>query len=226
MTLTKPLGGPEFAAKALAFGRDVYTGHGKIEILPKVAAATLEDMAVAYTPGVGVVVRHLLDHPEELWRQTTKDNMIALVTDGSAVLGFGKVGPRAGMPVMEGKAVMFKALAGIDCMPLSLAVTSPEQFCDVVAALEPTFGGINMEDVASPHCFRILRDLEERLPIPIIHDDQFGTATVAMAALINAAKLTHRELSSLRVVRQRDRRCRRGDRRPARSSWCGRYHCR
>lgn len=189
-----------FVERALAFGRDVYTGHGKIEILPKVGAATLEEMAVAYTPGVGVVVRHLLEHPEDLSLQTTKDNMVALVTDGSAVLGFGNVGPRAGMPVMEGKAVMFKALAGIDCMPLCLDVSSPEQFCDVVAALEPTFGGINMEDVASPHCFPILRSLEERLSVPVIHDDQFGTATVAMAALINAVDLTGRRMGDIRVV--------------------------
>lgn len=200
MTAGRPSSPRDFTEKALAFGRDVYSGHGKIEILPKVHAATLQDMAVAYTPGVGVVVRHLLEHPEELWRQTAKDNMIALVTDGSAVLGFGNVGPRAGMPVMEGKAVMFKALAGIDCMPLSLQVSSPSQFCDVVAALEPTFGGINMEDVASPHCFEILRTLEQTLSVPVIHDDQFGTATVAMAALINALKLTGRELGSVRVV--------------------------
>jgi malate dehydrogenase (oxaloacetate-decarboxylating) len=124
-----------FAERALAFGRDVYTGHGKIEILPKVGAATLEEMAVAYTPGVGHVVRRLMEHPEEVSEQTTKDNMVALVTDGTAVLGFGNVGPHAGMPVMEGKAVMFKALAGIDCMPLCLNVSSAEQFCDVVAAL-------------------------------------------------------------------------------------------
>ncbi len=191
---------PSFADKALAFGRDVYSGHGKIEILPKVGAATLEEMAVAYTPGVGYVVRHLLEHPEDLSLQTTKDNMVALVTDGTAVLGLGNVGPRAGMPVMEGKAVMFKALAGIDCMPLSLDVASPEQFCDVVAALEPTFGGVNMEDVAAPHCFPILRTLERRLSVPVIHDDQYGTATVAMAALINAVKLTGRRMGDIRVV--------------------------
>lgn len=200
MTLKHPAAGPTFEDRALAFGRDVYTGHGKIEILPKVGAASLDEMAVAYTPGVGHVVRRLLAHPEELSEQTTKDNMIALVTDGTAVLGFGNVGPYAGMPVMEGKAVMFKALAGIDCMPLSLNVRGPEQFCDVVRALEPTFGGINMEDVAAPHCFEILRELEESLSVPIIHDDQYGTATVAIAGLINALKLTGRSPSEVRVV--------------------------
>jgi len=191
---------PTFEAQALAFGRDVYSGHGKIEILPKVGAETLADMAVAYTPGVGHVVRRLLAHPEELGQQTTKDNMVALVTDGTAVLGFGNVGPHAGMPVMEGKAVMFKALAGIDCMPLCLDVKSPEQFCDVVAALEPSFGGINMEDVAAPHCFRILRALDEILSIPVIHDDQYGTATVALGGLIKALELTGRKPGDVRVV--------------------------
>lgn len=189
-----------FEEQALAFGRDVYSGHGKIEILPKVGAATLADMAVAYTPGVGHVVRRLLAHPEELGQQTTKDNMVALVTDGTAVLGFGNVGPHAGMPVMEGKAVMFKALAGIDCMPLCLDVGSAEQFCDVVAALEPSFGGINMEDVAAPHCFRILRELDERLSIPVIHDDQYGTATVALAGIIKGLALTGRKTGDVRVV--------------------------
>lgn len=200
MNLKRTPSGQTFEDRALAFGRDVYTGHGKIEILPKVGAATLDEMAVAYTPGVGHVVRRLLAHPEELSEQTTKDNMIALVTDGTAVLGFGDVGPYAGMPVMEGKAVMFKALAGIDCMPLSLNVRSPEQFCDVVRALEPTFGGINMEDVAAPHCFAILRELEESLSVPVIHDDQYGTATVAIAALINALKLTGRRAGEARAV--------------------------
>lgn len=200
MTDAPSAGRMTFEERALAFGRDVYSGHGKIEILPKVGAATLADMAVAYTPGVGHVVRRLLAHPEELGRQTTKDNMVALVTDGTAVLGFGNVGPHAGMPVMEGKAVMFKALAGIDCMPLCLDVRSPEQFCDVVAALEPSFGGINMEDVAAPHCFRILRDLNERLSIPVIHDDQYGTATVALGGLIKALELTGRKAADVRVV--------------------------
>ena len=200
MTETRLRRNVTFEERALAFGRNVYTGHGKIEILPKVHAGTLDDMAVAYTPGVGHVVRHLLAHPEALSEQTAKDNMVALVTDGTAVLGFGNVGPRAGMPVMEGKAVMFKALAGIDCMPLCLDVSSPEQFCDVVAALEPSFGGINMEDVAAPHCFKVLRDLESRLSIPVIHDDQFGTATVAIGGLINALRLTGRRPGDVRVV--------------------------
>lgn len=191
---------PSLEERALAFGRDVYSGHGKIEILPKVGAESLADMAVAYTPGVGHVVRRLLAHPEELSQQTTKDNMVALVTDGTAVLGFGNVGPHAGMPVMEGKAVMFKALAGIDCMPLCLDVRSPEQFCDVVAALEPSFGGINMEDVAAPHCFAILRELDARLSIPVIHDDQYGTATVALGGLIKSLELTGRRASDIRVV--------------------------
>lgn len=189
-----------FAEQALAFSRDVSRGHGKIELSPKVTVRSLPEMAVAYTPGVGHVVRHLMKHPEEIGLYTNRDNLIALVTDGSAVLGFGNVGPDAGLPVMEGKAVMFKALAGLDCMPLCLSTRSARHFCDVVQALQPSFGGINIEDVASPGCFEILSTLERELSVPVIHDDQYGTATVAIAALINALRLTGRDPADTRVV--------------------------
>ncbi len=144
MTMTSQqnhLGVPVTAKEALSVGRDVYYGHGKIEILPKVLVHGLRDMSVSYTPGVGHVVRHLLAHPEALNDQVAKDNLIALVTDGTAVLGFGNTGPSAGMPVMEGKAVMFKMLAGIDCMPLCLSARGPKHLIDIIEALEPTFGG-------------------------------------------------------------------------------------
>lgn len=189
-----------FAARALAFGRDVHSGHGKIEILPKVTVGSLAELAVAYTPGVGHVVRHVIEHPEELARQTARETMIALVTDGTAVLGFGDVGPRAAIPVMEGKAVMFKALAGLDCMPLCLAAAGVDAFCDAVAALEPSFAGVNIEDVAAPHCFEIVARLERRLGIPVLHDDQFGTATVVAAAMTNALALTGRRPAEARVA--------------------------
>lgn len=185
---------------ALAFGRDVYSGHGKIEILPKVKARTLSEMATAYTPGVGHVVRHLLEHPDQLDMQTAHGNMIALVTDGTAVLGLGNTGPSAAIPVMEGKAMMFKSLTGLDCMPLCLRTDSIDYFCDTVAALEPSFSGINLEDVAAPACFEIVRRLEERLSIPVLHDDQFGTATVVTAAMINALKATGRTAAQCSVV--------------------------
>lgn len=194
------MSGLSFVEQALAFSRNASRGHGKIELSPKVTVRSLPEMAVAYTPGVGHVVRHLMKHPEEIGLYTNRDNLIALVTDGSAVLGFGNVGPDAGLPVMEGKAVMFKALAGLDCMPLCLRTSSPRHFCDVVQALQPSFGGINIEDVAAPGCFEVLSTLERDLSVPVIHDDQYGTATVAIAALINALLLTGREPANTRVV--------------------------
>jgi malate dehydrogenase (oxaloacetate-decarboxylating) len=194
------LGVPVTAAEALSVGRDVYYGHGKIEILPKVLVHGMRDMAVSYTPGVGHVVRHLLERPEALHDQVAKDNLVALVTDGTAVLGYGNAGPHAGMPVMEGKATMFKLLAGIDCMPLCVATRSTDHLADVIAALEPTFGGINIEDVAAPGCFALMSRLEGELSIPALHDDQFGTATVATAGVINALEVVGRKPADLRAV--------------------------
>ena len=200
MSAPAPEPAATFAERALAFGRDVYVGHGKIEMLPKVSVSTLAEMAVAYTPGVGHVVRHVLAHPEALGEQTARDNMVALVTDGTAVLGLGDVGPRAAIPVMEGKAVMFKALAGIDCVPLCLDARAPDLFCEVVRALEPSFAGINLEDVAAPACFEAVRRLEADMDIPILHDDQYGTATVVTAAMINALAATGRKVAETRVI--------------------------
>lgn len=191
---------PVTSEEALAVGRDVYHGHGKIEILPKVLVRGLRDMAVAHTPGVGHVVRHLLAHPEALHEQVAKDNLIALVTDGTAVLGFGNVGPYAGMPVMEGKAVMFKLLAGIDCMPLCLSSRGPSHLVDIIQSLEPSFGGFNLEDVAAPGCFAVMSDLDARLGVPAMHDDQIGTATVITAAVLNALELLGRRPEHTRAV--------------------------
>jgi len=185
---------------ALAFGRDVYVGHGKIEVMPKVLVHGLDDVAVAYTPGVGHVVRRLMEHPEELSQQSAKDNLVALVTDGTAVLGFGDTGPHAAIPVMEGKAVMFKMLAGIDCMPLCVKARGPEHLVDIILALEPSFGAFHLEDVASPGCFQVMAALEERLSVPILHDDQFGTATVIAAGFLNALRVTGRRPEDARVV--------------------------
>jgi malate dehydrogenase (oxaloacetate-decarboxylating) len=185
---------------ALAFGRDVYYGHGKIEILPKVAVQSLADMAVAYTPGVGHAVREVQDRAEALSELTAKDNLIAIVTDGTAVLGFGNAGPRAALPVMEGKATMFKLLAGIDCMPLCIQSRDTAHLVDILQALEPGFGGYNIEDVAAPACFDLVRRLEECVAIPAMHDDQYGTATVIAAGFINALKVTGRRPENIRVV--------------------------
>ncbi len=192
---------PEITADvAMAFGRDVYYGHGKIEILPKVVVKSVHDIAIAFTPGVGHAVRAIAEDPELLHEQTAKDNLIALVTDGTAVLGFGDVGPRAGMPVMEGKSVMFKLLAGIDCMPLCLDVRCGDELVAIIKALEPTFGGFNLEDVAAPRCFEVMDRLTGALPVPIMHDDQYGTATAITAALINALKVLNRKPENQRVV--------------------------
>ncbi len=184
----------------MAFGRDVYYGHGKIEILPKVIVRGVEDIAIAFTPGVGHVVRAISERPELLHEHTAKDNLIALVTDGTAVLGFGDVGPRAGMPVMEGKSAMFKLLAGVDCMPLCLDVGSGDELVSIIKALEPTFGAFNLEDVAAPRCFEVMEQLLGSLPVPIMHDDQYGTATAITAVLINALKVLDRKPADQRAV--------------------------
>ncbi len=188
------------AQAALAANRHPYYGHGKLEVLPKLNVATLDDIATLYTPGVAYSVQEIIDRPEALHELSTKDNMIAVVTDGTAVLGLGRAGPRAAVPVMEGKAAMFKLLAGIDAVPLCLAVEKSLDLVDILAALEPSFGGYNIEDVGAPGCFEVMRALETRLPIPAIHDDQYGTATVIVATLINAWKVTGREPRDQRVV--------------------------
>lgn len=191
---------PVTLEEALSVGRDPYHGHGKIEILPKVPVHGLRDLAIAHTPGVGQVVRHILAQPEALHEQVAKDNMIALVTDGTAVLGFGNAGPHAGMPVMEGKAVMFKLLAGIDCMPLCLSSRGPSHVVDIIQALEPSFGGFNLEDVAAPGCFEVMRALDGKLGVPALHDDQYGTATVVAAGILNSLKLLDRAPQNVRAV--------------------------
>ena len=198
--MSKP-GGPAVDVEAaLAFGRDVYCGHGKYEIVPKVVVPDAASIATAYTPGVSHVVQAILDDPQRIHEQSVKDNLVALVTDGTAVLGYGAVGPRAAIPVMEGKAVMFKLLAGIDCVPLCLLVEDGEQLVSVVRSLEPTFGAFNLEDVAAPRCFEVMEALDGMMPVPVMHDDQYGTATAITAALINALRVLDRRADSLRAV--------------------------
>ncbi len=192
--------GPVTAEAALAFARDVYAGHGKIEILPKATVRDFADVAVAYTPGVGHVVRELVRNPEAIHEQTAKDNLVAVVSNGTAVLGYGNVGPYAALPVMEGKATMFRMLAGIDAMPLCVKADDPDKLVELVLALEPTFGAVNLEDVAAPECFHVVERLRHELQVPVLHDDQFGTATVIAAGLINALRLTGRRASEQRVV--------------------------
>ena len=173
---------------------------GKIETVPKVPVRSLEDFALWYTPGVAAVSRAIEADPELAFELTGRWNTIAIVTDGSRVLGLGDIGPRAALPVMEGKALLFKWLGGDDAIPLPIHVKSPEEFIETVERLAPAFGGINLEDIASPKCFGILEALQHRLPIPVWHDDQLGTAASSIAGLLNALELTHRTVGELRTV--------------------------
>jgi malate dehydrogenase (oxaloacetate-decarboxylating) len=173
---------------------------GKVETVPKVPVRSLEDFAVWYTPGIAAVSRAIQADPELAFDLTGRWNTIAIVTDGSRVLGLGDIGPRAALPVMEGKALLFKWLGGVDAIPLPISVKTPDAFIDTVERIAPAFGGINLEDIASPKCFGILDTLQRRLPIPVWHDDQLGTAASSIAGLLNALTLTHRSVRDLRTV--------------------------
>ncbi len=180
----------------------VFTLHegGKIEVLSTVPLQSREHLSMAYTPGVARVCTAIEQEPALVYDYTWKSSTVAVVTDGTAVLGLGDIGPEASLPVMEGKALLFKHFGGINAVPLALAVTDVDEFVETVVRLAPAFGGINLEDISAPRCFEIERRLQARLDIPVFHDDQHGTAIVVLAALRNAARLTGRELSDLRVV--------------------------
>ncbi len=182
--------------------KDVFTFHrgGKLEITSTVPLADTGDLSLAYTPGVAEVCEAIAADPPLADTYTWAAHTVAVVTDGSAVLGLGNIGPRAALPVMEGKAVLFKRFAGVDAVPICLATQDPDEIVATVTALAPSFGGINLEDIAAPHCFEVERRLDEALDIPVFHDDQHGTAIVVLAALRNAARLLDRKLSELRVV--------------------------
>src|SRR3954469_19527015 len=173
---------------------------GKIEQHNKHALKTRDDLSMAYTPGVARVCMAIAEDPEKAFQYTIKRNTVAVVSDGTAVLGLGDIGPSAAMPVMEGKAMLFKEFAGVDAFPICLDTTDPEEIIRTVALIAPAFGGINLEDIAAPRCFEIEERLKVSLDIPVFHDDQHGTAVVVLAALLNACKLTGREIGSLRVV--------------------------
>ncbi len=173
---------------------------GKIEVRSKVPLKTRDDLSMAYTPGVGRVCMALVEHPEDLSRLTSKGNTVAVVTDGSAVLGLGNIGPGAALPVMEGKAALFKEFAGIDAWPICLDTQDTDLIVEIVAGIAPGFGGINLEDIAAPRCFEIEARLRERLDIPVFHDDQHGTAIVVLAALTNALRCVDKDLAAVRIV--------------------------
>jgi malate dehydrogenase (oxaloacetate-decarboxylating) len=173
---------------------------GKIEITPKIAIKTRDDLSMAYTPGVARVSAAIHEDPEAAWTLTIKGNTVAVVSDGTAVLGLGNIGPQAAMPVMEGKAMLFKELAGVDAFPLCLDTTDTDEIVRIVQGVAPTFGGINLEDIAAPRCFEIERRLKETLDIPVFHDDQHGTAIVVLAALLNALRVVGKRAEDVRVV--------------------------
>ncbi|HWK29339.1 MAG TPA: NAD-dependent malic enzyme [Solirubrobacter sp.] len=173
---------------------------GKIEILGKVPIKTRDDLSMAYTPGVARVSSAIHDDPDSAWALTIKGNTVAVVSDGTAVLGLGNIGPEAAMPVMEGKAMLFKELAGVDAFPLCLGTTDVDEIVRIVEGVAPTFGGINLEDIAAPRCFEVERRLKASLDIPVFHDDQHGTAVIVLAALLNALKVVGKDPDSVRVV--------------------------
>ncbi len=173
---------------------------GKIDVTLSVPLETREDLSMAYTPGVARVCTAIAQQPELVYDYTWKSNTVAVVTDGTAVLGLGDIGPEAALPVMEGKAMLFKHFGGINAVPICLNVKDTDELVETIVRLAPAFGGINLEDISAPRCFEVERRVQERLDIPVFHDDQHGTAIVVLAALRNAAKLTGRTLADLRVV--------------------------
>jgi malate dehydrogenase (oxaloacetate-decarboxylating) len=173
---------------------------GKIEVNPKLPVKTRDDLSMAYTPGVGRVSMAINEDPAKAWALTIKSNTIAVVSDGTAVLGLGDIGPAAAMPVMEGKAMLFKEFAGVDAFPLCLDTKDADEIVSIVNAVAPTFGGVNLEDIAAPRCFEIERRLREDLDIPVFHDDQHGTAIVVLAALLNALRNVGKRPEDVTVV--------------------------
>lgn len=173
---------------------------GKLETVSKVEVKTAEDLSLAYSPGVAEPCKEIFEAPEMVYEYTMKGNTVAVVSDGTAVLGLGNIGPEAALPVMEGKAVLFKSFAGVDAFPICLNTTDVDKIVETVKLLEPTFGGINLEDIAAPNCFEIEERLKMEMNIPIFHDDQHGTAIVTLAGLINALKLAGKSLSEIKVV--------------------------
>jgi malate dehydrogenase (oxaloacetate-decarboxylating) len=173
---------------------------GKLESKSKVPVRNAKDLSLAYSPGVAEPCKEIYEKPETVYDYTMKGNMVAVVTDGTAVLGLGNIGPEAALPVMEGKAVLFKSFAGVDAFPICLNTTDVEKIIETVKLLEPTFGGVNLEDIAAPNCFVIEERLKKETNIPVFHDDQHGTAIVTAAGLVNALKLIGKKMTEIKVV--------------------------
>ena len=173
---------------------------GKLEVVPRIPLKTRDDLSMAYTPGVARVCQAIAADRDAAWNLTIKRNTVAVVSDGTAVLGLGDIGPEAAMPVMEGKAALFKEFAGVDAFPLCLATTDVDEIVAICKAVAPTFGGINLEDISAPRCFEIEERLRNELDIPVFHDDQHGTAIVTLAALVNALKVVRKRLEDVKIV--------------------------
>lgn len=173
---------------------------GKLRIEVNSPVSNREELSLAYTPGVAEPCRAIYNDPEKVYDYTWVGNTVAVITDGTAVLGLGDIGPKASLPVMEGKCALFKSFAGIDAIPIALDTKDPDELIQIIKALAPSFGGINLEDISAPRCVQIERALKEHLDIPVFHDDQHGTAIVVSAALINALKLVNKEMSSIKLV--------------------------
>lgn len=187
----------DIAQKALELHKKL---RGKIRIQPTYDIQSLEDLTLVYSPGVGAVAKAIAADHELVKEYTWKQNTVAIVSDGTAVLGFGDIGPDAVMPILEGKSAIFKRFSGIDAVPIALSTKDPKRIIEAVEAIAPSFGAIQLEDIAAPACFEIERELSERLSIPVMHDDQHGTAIVVLAGLLNAIKVAKKDMGSIRVV--------------------------
>jgi malate dehydrogenase (oxaloacetate-decarboxylating) len=200
----RPVTKEELVEKAKQPGIDAMIMHpfykGKIEIMPKACIRSFDDFAIWYTPGVAKPCLDIRDNPEKVFEHTNKGNFVAVVTDGTRVLGLGDIGPEAGLPVMEGKGMLFKYLGGVDAFPICVDTKDPDKLIEFVKLLQPSFGGINLEDISQPKCFRVLDTLRRECHIPVWHDDQQGTAAVTVAGLINAVKIVGKDLAKVKVT--------------------------
>lgn len=194
----------QMEAKAAQPGIDAMKMHpyyrGKVEVVPKCIVRDFSDFAIWYTPGVAKPCLDIKKNPEMVYEHTNKSNFVAVISDGTRVLGLGDIGPEAGLPVMEGKALLFKYLGGVDAFPICLDEKDPDKIIEIALALQPTFGGINLEDLSQPKCFKILDTLREKARIPVWHDDQQGTAAIIFAGVVNAVKLVGKDLDKVKIV--------------------------
>src|ERR1051325_8436744 len=191
---------PNELRKQLALEYHAKGRPGKIEVVPTKEAKTQRDLSLAYSPGVAEPCKEIAADKEKVYQYTAKGNLVAVISNGTAVLGLGNIGPEAGKPVMEGKGVLFKIFADIDVFDIEVAETDPHKFVQIVKALEPTFGGINLEDIKAPECFIIEKELREQLSIPVMHDDQHGTAIISAAALLNALTIQRKKIEKAKFV--------------------------